>query len=133
MNANEGTADTSRGHARGDTATNFENVMGSAYDDDLTGDAGDNGCGVGAGDDEIVGGTGADTIEGGAGADEMDGGVEDESDDNEAGDAYASSDAGVTVNLATASASGGHADGRHHCDCEVDHTATKLPWMTGQR
>ena len=70
-----------------------------------------------AGDDEITGGTGADTVEGGAGADEMDGGNGNE--DGETTDlmdvlSYAGSDAGVTVNLATASASGGHADGRHH-------------------
>ena len=35
---NDTAATTSRGHARGDTATGFENVTGSAYDDELTGD-----------------------------------------------------------------------------------------------
>ena len=57
------------------TAENFENVMGSAHDDDLTGDTGNNRPhGRLAGDDEMVGGGGNDTVEGGAGADEMDGG-----------------------------------------------------------
>ncbi len=111
-----------RGHARGDMATNFENVMGSVYDDEIEGNTGDNVLMGGDGDDEIAGGTGADTIEGGAGADELDGGVP-ESDDNEAGDtlSYASSDAGVTVNLATARVSGGHASGDTITTVETDH------------
>ena len=111
-----------RGHARGDTATNFENVMGSAYGDELEGNAGDNTLMGGDGDDEIAGGLGADTVEGGAGADELDGGVP-EADDNEAGDtlSYASSDAGVTVNLATATVSGGHAEDDIIVTVETDH------------
>ena len=114
-------ATTSRGHASGDTATNFENVTGSAYDDDLTGDdeaAGNVLKGL-AGDDDIEGMGGNDTIEGGAGADELHGGYTDSDEGAEGNQAnseantlsYASSDAGVTVNLATASASGGHAAG----------------------
>ena len=115
-------ATTSRGHASGDSATNFENVTGSAYDDDLTGNAGANVLKGGAGDDELTGGGGADTIEGGAGADELDGGVA-RSDDNEADDilSYASSDAGVTVNLTTAKVSGGHAAGDIIATVETDH------------
>ena len=115
-------ATTSRGHASGDSATNFENVTGSAYDDDLTGNAEANVLKGGAGDDELTGGGGADTIEGGAGADELDGGVA-RSDDNEADDilSYASSDAGVTVNLTTAKVSGGHAAGDIIATVETDH------------
>ena len=112
-------ASVSRGHARGDNATGFENVMGSAYDDELTGDTGANVLTGGGGDDELEGGEGNDTLEGGADADELDGGYTD-SDTGTAGNqansemntlSYASSDAGVTVNLMTASASGGHAQG----------------------
>ena len=107
-------AQVSRGHARGDTATNFENVLGSAYDDELTGNSDANVLTGGAGDDELDGAGGNDTLEGGAGADELDGGY---SDGGTAGAmntemntlSYASSDAGVTVNLASATASGGHA------------------------
>ena len=35
-------ATASRGHASGDEATGFENITGSAHDDDLTGNGGDN-------------------------------------------------------------------------------------------
>ena len=114
-----GAATTSRGHASGDTASNFENVMGSAFDDDLTGnDAANRLWGLG-GDDTIEGGAGNDTIEGGAGADDLDGGYADgdtATDGNQLNSeantlSYAMSDAGVTVNLMTASASGGHAAG----------------------
>ena len=96
--------------------------MGSAYDDELVGNTGDNTLMGGDGDDEIAGGTGADTVEGGAGADELDGGVT-ESDDNEAGDtlSYASSDAGVRVNLGTANVSLGHAEGDTIATVETDH------------
>ena len=127
-----GTALASRGHASGDVATGFENIRGSAHDDDLTGDSNDNHLWGLAGDDTIEGAGGNDTIEGGAGADELDGGY---TPVNEAGDAvgtladndgnrnfetntlsYAGSDTYVTVNLATASVSRGHAEGRHHRD-----------------
>ena len=106
----------SGGHASGDTITNFENVMGSAHGDILTGDDGANTLRGLDGDDTIEGGEGHDTIEGGAGADEMHGGYS----NGDTADimntemntlSYVGSDAGVTVNLATASASGGHADG----------------------
>ena len=66
------------------------------------------------GDDTLVGGAGNDTLEGGAGADEVDGG---KSGDDDAMNtemntlSYAGSDAGVTVNLARSTASGGHAQG----------------------
>ena len=114
-----GQATASRGHASGDIATGFENIRGSAYDDDLGGDPNNNHLWGLAGDDEIEGNGGNDMIEGGAGADELNGGYTD-SDTGTAGNqgnsetntlSYASSNAGVTVNLATASASGGHAEG----------------------
>ena len=113
----------SGGHATGDTITGFENIKGSAHGDVLTALAtGDSTTGVGStlwglgGDDSLIGGAGNDTIEGGDGADEMDGGVQSGRADNVPNTqantlSYAGSDAGVTVNLATASASGGHADG----------------------
>ena len=116
-------ATTSRGHARGDTATGFENVTGSAYDDELTGNEGNNVLKGLAGDDEITGGDGADTVEGGAGADEMDGdngNVDDQARNTADVLSYAGSDAAVTVNLATASASGGHATGDTIATFEVE-------------
>ena len=126
---NTGDATASRGHARGDMAENFENIMGSAYDDDLTGNDANNVLMGGDGDDEIVGSDGADTVEGGAGADELDGdhgnrpdGGGADQQERDAADvlSYAGSDAGVTVNLATASASGGHADGDTIVTFEVE-------------
>ena len=126
-------ATTSRGHARGDTATGFENVTGSAYDDELAGNDAANVLKGLAGDDEITGADGADTIEGGAGADELDG-----DDGNDTTDqthraniadvlSYAGSDAAVTVNLATASASGGHATGDTIATFEVEIPAADDP------
>ena len=93
--------------------------MGSAYGDDLTawidGQTGSTLWGL-DGDDELEGGAGNDTLEGGAGADEMDGGFRTGGTILTANTqtntlSYAMSDAGVRVNLAAASASGGHADG----------------------
>ena len=119
------TGSASGGHAQGDTIDQitFENATGSAHDDNLNGDGTANTLKGLAGDDEIIGGAEADTIEGGAGADELDGGT-----DSAAGTlatevtemgadavsdtlSYAGSDAAVTVNLATVSVSGGHAEG----------------------
>lgn len=114
----------SRGHATGDVISGFENVTGSGHDDDLTsvtvttGQIGSTLKGLG-GDDILEGLGGNDTLEGGAGADDLDGGFTpwtgDEGADGRNTQAntlsYADSDAGVTVNLVTASASGGHADG----------------------
>ena len=123
------------GHATGDTLSNFENIIGSAYDDVLEGDgtanvltglagddelAGNGGADTlngGDGDDELNGGLGDDTLEGGAGADELDGGAAEDSNGNPLAAttrntlSYAGSDAGVSVDLTSASAAGGHAQG----------------------
>ncbi|MCK5111787.1 MAG: hypothetical protein KAQ94_09725, partial [Arcobacteraceae bacterium] len=62
------------GDAEGDTLTNFENILGSNFDDDLTGDEAANNIMGGDGDDTIYGGAGVDTIYGGAGINEIEGG-----------------------------------------------------------
>lgn len=101
-----GAANTGRGHASGDTAVNFENIIGSAHDDELTGNNQDN------------------VIEGGPGADEMDGGAHtDPATTGNYGDtlSYKGSNAGVTVNLTTARVSGGHAEGDTIEIEELDH------------
>ena len=104
----------SGGHAEGDTLTNIENVTGSNYNDILTGDDGNNVLEGGRGWDRLIGGRGADTLRGGdgddtlsggAGADRLDGGGRFDAAD------YSTSDAGVTVDLSTGAASGGHAEG----------------------
>ena len=124
----DGSSSARGGHAGGDTISGFENVIGSAFGDDLTarsndtdgdttGNQGSTLWGL-AGDDELEGGPGDDTLDGGAGADELDGGLTratptDETLMNTQVNtlSYAGSDAGVRVDLAAASASGGHADG----------------------
>ena len=90
---------TGQGHggdAEGDSLTNIENLTGSAFNDVLTGDAGANILNGGKGDDTLVGGAGADTLIGGDGNDTAD---------------YATSAAGVQVNLATGLGHGGDAEG----------------------
>ena len=120
-------ASASGGHATGDSIAGFENVKGSAHGDVLTARSADtdaNAAGIQGsvlwglgGDDTLEGGPGDDTIEGGAGADEVNGGytptggTADTENTQTNTLSYASSDAGVTVNLVTATASGGHADG----------------------
>ena len=113
-----GTTDSaSGGHAQGDTLEDdtFENVTGSAHDDILEGDDDANILKGLAGDDELIGNAGSDTLEGGAGADELDGGTATASTGGADADSdtlsYAGSSAGVSVNLATHSYSGGDAEG----------------------
>ncbi len=86
----------SGGDATGDIISGFENITGSAFADTLTGNGKANVISGAAGDDTIRGGAGADTLKGGGGSDTL---------------SYAGSKAGVTVNLATGTTSGGHANG----------------------
>jgi Ca2+-binding RTX toxin-like protein len=82
--------------SRDNTLTGVENLIGSSLDDRLTGDAGVN---------ILTGAAGNDILEGGAGADVLDGrdGIDTVS--------YAGSAAGVTVDLAAGTGSGGDAVG----------------------
>ena len=84
-----GTATGGDGH---DTLTGIENVTGSSYDDTLTGDSGANHLVAGAGTDHLEGGAGNDVLDGGAGIDTAH---------------YEHAAAGVNVNLATGTATGG--------------------------
>ncbi len=87
VNVNLKTGVWSGGHAAGDILVSIEGVIGSQYADTLTGDDGDN---------VLEGGAGADALDGGAGRDAA---------------SYRSSNAAITVNLATNARSGGHAAG----------------------
>ncbi len=60
--------------AKGDTLTSIENVVGSAYGDEIRGDDNINRLNGGNGDDVLVGNGGNDILVGGAGADKFDGG-----------------------------------------------------------
>ncbi len=95
----------SGGDATGDVFTRMSSAAGGLGGDMLTGngeanrlfgDAGDDLLDGGAGDDVIEGGAGADTLAGGLGTDAL---------------SYAGSTAGVSVDLAAGTASGGDADG----------------------
>lgn len=121
---------TSAGDASGDVLANFENLIGSAYNDKITGNSSNNALWGGAGNDVINAGNGNDVIygesgsdnlygdagndflAGGNGADALQGGAGDDTIEGEAGAdtmdggyntdtiTYANSNAGVTVNLA---------------------------------
>ena len=100
INLNTGVA--SGGHATGDTITDFENVIGSAYDDQLRGDGGANSLTGLAGDDVLVGGISADALYGGADDDTLDGGAGDDIIDGGAGEDtvdYSGATGGVTLTL----------------------------------
>ncbi len=94
------------GHAGGDRLTGIEQLGGSSHADRLIGNGRDNDLQGREGDDTLISGAGNDQLHGGAGADRLDGG--------DGGDDWArywGSDAGVTVNLATGTGQGGHAEG----------------------
>lgn len=82
------------GIAQGDTLSEIEGLIGSAFDDTLRGDNLDNRLYGGAGDDWFLTGTGADTVEGGDGFDTV---------------SYSDSSVGVTVNLMAATSAFGTA------------------------
>ena len=112
VNLTTGTA--SGGDAEGDVFSNFERIAGSRHDDDLTGDSGENLLKGRAGDDRLVGGRGDDRLMGGVGNDRLSGDEgADTLDGGEGQDVldYETSSSGVTLNLATGAASGGHAEG----------------------
>ncbi|TSD87758.1 hypothetical protein FFK22_015800 [Mycobacterium sp. KBS0706] len=86
----------SGGDAAGDTLTSIENVSGSQGSDTLAGDAGANKLQGWNGNDVLRGGAGADVMDGGAGTDTA---------------SYFTGSAGVTIDLAAGTASGGDAAG----------------------
>ena len=63
------TASQNTGGAGRDTLSNFENLIGTAFNDRLTGSSTANRIDGGAGNDTITGGAGSDTLDGGAGSD----------------------------------------------------------------
>ncbi|MGO4126825.1 hypothetical protein AB4Z01_20655 [Inquilinus sp. YAF38] len=85
------------GDAEGDTLTNIETLVGSAFDDQLIGSSLD---------DTLVGGAGNDTLFGRGGADHLDGGdgVLDIT-------SYTDSTAAVTIDLSLGTGHGGYAEG----------------------
>jgi Ca2+-binding RTX toxin-like protein len=88
-----------------DSLSSIEGAFGSSYDDMINGNSDNNSLLGMAGDDTIFGGAGNDWMKGGAGADALDGG------DGSDIAAYSESTAGVTVDLAAGTGSGGEAEG----------------------
>lgn len=88
MNIATATAQATGG-AGSDTVSNFENILGSAFNDTLTGNTAVNIIDGGAGNDTIQGGTGNDTLIGGLGTDKL---------------TYAAAASAITVSLALGSA-----------------------------
>jgi Ca2+-binding RTX toxin-like protein len=86
----------STGGAGTDTLSGFENLLGSAFNDQLTGDGGNNVLTGDAGNDTLTGGAGNDTMNGGGGSDTA---------------SYVAAAVGVTVSLATAGAQNTVGDG----------------------
>ena len=105
VSVNLATGAASGGDAAGDALSGFENLEGSAHGDTLTGSGSANVIRGAAGADSVDGGGGDDRIEGGVGADTLTGGQGRDILD------YSGSNAGVSVDLSTHTASGGHASG----------------------
>lgn len=121
------------GDAEGDTFASFENLRGGAGHDVLSGNFGANDITGGGGNDKMKSGHGADTMSGQAGHDRLEGQADDDSLDGGGGDdtiiggagadsmdggggtddvlSYRGDTAGVAVNLAAGTASGGDAAG----------------------
>lgn len=111
------------GEAAGDSFISVENVLGSDFADDITGNFDRNQLYGGAGDDRLDGGDGPDVLVGGAGNDTLIGGLEGDvlyggagADTLSGGDKfdwarYDDSPAGVSVDLAAGTGTGGDAEG----------------------
>ena len=84
-----------------DTLAGVENLWGSSFADTFTGSSGANILYGNGGNDILTGGAGDDFLEGGLGNDKLTGGIGNDT------VSYLTADAGVTVNLATNTATGG--------------------------
>jgi len=121
INLNTGSANG--GDSQGDSLSDFENVLGTDFNDILIGDSVDNFLIGGngddtlsglAGDDILAGDSGVDTLRGGGGNDALEGGAGADIIDGTAGRDEASYDAStsrVVINLLNGTAAGGHAQG----------------------
>jgi Ca2+-binding RTX toxin-like protein len=140
------------GDAEGDKFSSIENLYGSAFDDTLTGNYLANSIWGNAGNDQIyglagndylngqngndiiIGGVGSDTLIGEAGDDVLRG--DEDADIINGGDGfdradYTTSNAGVNINLAAGTASGGHAAGDKLTGIESIYGSNHADVLTG--
>lgn len=116
-NISGGGKDTLIGSAGGDylsSGNSPDELYGNGGDDVLDGGSGKDHLEGGSGDDILIGGSSNDELLGGSDNDWLEGGDGQDYLDGGSGidtASYATSDAGVDINLATGSASGGHASG----------------------
>jgi Ca2+-binding RTX toxin-like protein len=75
VNASLTAPETNTGHAKGDSYTSIQNLIGSPHRDVLTGNGGDNRLAGANGDDDLFGLGGVDTLYGGGGDDRLEGGA----------------------------------------------------------
>ncbi len=122
---NLSTGKGSGAEAAKDTYVSIENVVGSAFNDQLTGNGDTNRLNGGAGNDVLSGGGGNDILIGGAGADALNGGsgVRDAAD-------YQDASAGVSLNLATGG-TGGDAAGDTFTGIEFVYGSAHGDTITG--
>jgi len=113
---NLSTGAASGGNAEGDVLVSIENLFGSQGNDSLSGNAGANTLSGWGGDDVLRGGAGADRLDGGAGSDTA---------------SYYTGTAGVTVNLATGTGTGGDARGDTFVSIENVNGSTAADQITG--
>ena len=103
-----------------------DRISGGAGNDVVSGGAGNDKLDGGTGDDRVAGGSGNDVLIGGSGADTLDGGPGTDT------ASYASSTAaGVRINLAKGTASGGHAAGDKLVSIENLVGSPKADVLTG--
>ena len=114
------------GHAEGDTLTGIENIIGWEHADHLIGNGRNNELNGADGNDTLEGGAGDDRLHGGAGADRLNGG-----NGHDDWAIYWGSDAGVTVNLATGTGQGGHAEGDTLTGIESIHGSDHADHLIG--
>ena len=105
-----------------------ETLQGTINPDVILGLGGNDTINASSAGDSLLGGSGDDDLIGGAGADVLDGGS-----NTAAGDTatYSNSDAAVNINLATGTATGGHADGDHLIDIENLFGSVHADTLTG--
>lgn len=119
------TGTNSGGEAAGDTISNIDAILGSAYNDTMVGDGGYNYFSGGAGNDSLSTGDGNDGLYGGLGADTLNGGNGTDIID------FSSATSAVTVNMNGGVGTGGEANGDVYISIENFYGSNYADTVTG--